>query len=151
MAQQPFQLHVLTDRPDEYGLALYQRRRPGEQGEEPATGQPGDWRLVVRVYGTPLRAAIDKVLATIKQAGYRTSDLSRNRKQPFTLKEDAGVRLGLTLLSVKPVRKTSRMADIAEHIQSMSDEEAYYWFSKTDNAQDGRRCQRALRILMAKE
>ena len=52
---------------------------------------------------------------------------------------------------MKPLRKPSRMSDIAEHIRAMSDEEAYYWFSKTANAQDGRRSQRALRILLAKE
>ena len=149
MADQPFELRVMTDNPDEYGIALFQRRRPGETSE--LNGHETGWRRVVQVHGTPMKAVMDKIMATIKQAGYRPSDLSRVRKVPFVLKESAGVRLGLTLLAVKPLRKTSRMSDIAEHIQSMSDEEAYYWFSKTANAEHGRRSQRALRILMAEE
>ncbi|MCE9554576.1 MAG: hypothetical protein K8T91_14555 [Planctomycetes bacterium] len=151
MAEQSFELRVAADRPDEYGLALFRRRRPGERATDP--GSDGDklWQLVVRVYGTPMKAVLDKVLATLKHAGYRPSDLSRSRKVPFVLKEAAGVRLGLIFLAVKPLRKTTRMSDVAEHIDGMSDEEAYYWFSKTANAEHGRRSQRALRILMAKE
>jgi len=151
MAEQPFELRVVTDRPDEYGLALYQRQRPGNHAQAPTNGSDIGWRLVVQVHGTPMKAIMDKVLATLKQSGYRSSDLSRSRKVPFLLKESVGVRLGLAFLSVKPLRKTSRMSDIADHIQSMSDEEAYYWFSKTANARDGRRSQRALRILLARE
>jgi hypothetical protein len=151
MADQSFELQVLSDRPDEYGLALHRRRRPGERPSDDTPDADKAWQLVARVYGTPLKAVMDKVLVTLKQAGYRPSDLSRSRKIPFGLKEAAGVRLGLILLAVKPLRKTTRMSDVAEHIHNMSDEEAYYWFSKTANAQDGRRSQRALRILMARE
>lgn len=151
MADQPFELRVIADRPDEYGLALFRRRRPSDHRNGHENGKDDGWRLIVQVHGTPMKAVMDKVLATLKQTGYRPSDLSRSRKSPFNLKEAAGVRLGLVLLAVKPLRKTSRMSDIADHIHSMSEEEAYYWFSKTANAQDGRRSQRALRILLAKE
>ena len=60
-----------------------------------------------------MRAIVDQVLATIKQAGYRPTDLARNRKVPFALSEELGVRLGLLMLAAKPLRKTSRMAGLA--------------------------------------
>ena len=89
--------------------------------------------------------------ATIRQAGYRPTDLARNRKVPFALSEEQGVRLGLLMLAVKPLRKTSRMSDVSEHVRGMTAEEAYYWFSKVTDASQGRRSQKALRILLAKE
>ena len=73
-------------------------------------------------------------MATIKKAGYKASDLSRTQEKPFHLTESLGVRLGLLFLAVKPLRKTSRMGDISEQVQGMTDEEAYYWFSKVTDS-----------------
>jgi hypothetical protein len=42
------------------------------------------------------------------------------------------------------------MADVSEHIPGMTAEEAYYWFSKVSDNRQGRRAQKALRML-AKE
>ena len=86
-----------------------------------------------------------------RRAGYKPSDLSRTRKEPFALREELGVRLGLTLLAVKPLRKTTRMADVSEQITGMTEEETYYWFSKITDSRQGRRSQKAMRILLAKE
>ena len=55
------------------------------------------------------------------------------------------------MLAVKPLRKTARMADVSEHIRSMTTEEVYYWFSKVTDNRQGRRSQKALRILLAEE
>ena len=94
---------------------------------------------------------MDQILTAIKQAGYRPSDLSRGRKTPYLLNEEIGVRLGLLMLAVKPLRKSSRMVDISEQVQSMATEEAYYWFSKSTDHHVARRSQKAMRILLAKE
>jgi hypothetical protein len=147
MTQKPFELRVEPSQVADYGLALY--RLPA-RGEEIA-GDSGCWQFVVRVPGVPMRAVIDQILATIKQAGYRVTDLARNRKVPFALTEEQGVRLGLLMLAVKPLRKTTRMSDVSEHVRGMTAEEAYYWFSKVTDASQGRRSQKALRILLAKE
>ena len=58
---------------------------------------------------------------------------------------------GLLLLALNPLRKTSRMGDISEQVQGMTDEELYYWFSKTTSTHPGWRPQRALRLLVADE
>jgi hypothetical protein len=128
---------------DEYGLALYQHpvRARVTQEQEP--------QLVVRIWGTAFRAIVDRVLAALKDNGYRASELSKTRKAPFLLSEESGVRLGLLCLAAKPLRKLSRMEAISNAIWAMSPEEAYYWFSKCTESSNGRRAQRALRILFA--
>jgi len=147
MSKKIFELRVEPGKETDYGLALY--RLPARA--EGNNGDGGPWRFVVRIDGVPMRAVIDQVLTTIKQAGYRPTDLARNRKVPFALTEEQGVRLGLLMLAVKPLRKTTRMSDVSEHVRGMTAEEAYYWFSKVTDASQGRRSQKALRILLAKE
>ena len=147
MSSKPFELRIFSAEQDDYGLALYRIPARGENGN----GAARDWQLVVRIHGTPMRAVMDQILMTIKQAGYRSSDFSRSRKAPFLLNEESGVRLGLLMLAVKPLRKSSRMTDISEQVQSMASEEAYYWFSKSTDHQVGRRSQKAMRILLARE
>ena len=147
MTDRPFELRVVRRGETEYGLALHQRPAAGR-------GQPegnGHWPLVVQTWGTPLKSVMDQVLATIREAGYRPSDLSRNRQVPFALDEAQGVRLGLLFLAVKPLRKVIRMTSISEQVRGMTDEEAYYWFSKTTTAATARRAQRAMRVLLAEE
>jgi hypothetical protein len=147
MGDSPFELRVLADGAGGYALALFQK----PQRDRDANGKATNWHMVVKVHGTPLKAVIDQVLATLKRAGYKPSDLSRTRTEPFALREDLGVRLGLVLLAVKPLHKATRMADISEQIQGMTEEETYYWFSKMTDPRQGRRSQKAMRILLAKE
>ena len=147
MADEAFELRVQPNGESQYGLALLQK----PHRDLDRTGKVEEWQLVVRVHGQPLKAVLDQVLATIKKAGYKASDLSRGREKPFHLNESLGVRLGLLFLAVKPLRKTSRMGDISEQVQGMTDEEAYYWFSKTNSAKTGRRAQKAMRLLLADE
>lgn len=147
MSSKPFELRVEPGPSGDYGLALFRLPARGE-----GTNGAGDaWQIVARIHGTPMRAVMDQILSAIKQAGYRPPDLSRNRKVPFQLGEEPGVRLGLLLLAVKPLRKSMRMADVSEQIQAMAEEEAYYWFSKSTDHLVGRRSQKAMRILLAKE
>lgn len=132
-------------REDEYGLALYQQpvRSRGRTAQSEAP------RLVVRIWGTPFRATVDRTLATMRQAGYRASDLSKTRTASFLLDEEAGVRLGLLFIAAKPLRKSSRIDAISGAIWAMGPEEAYYWFSKCADGATGRRARRALRLLLA--
>ena len=147
MADEAFELRVQANGDSQYGLALFQKPHREHDG----TGKAEDWQLVVRVHGQSMKAVLDQVLATIKKAGYKVSDLARTREKPFRLTESQGVRLGLLFLAVKPLRKSSRMGDISEQVQGMTDEEAYYWFSKTTSTNTGRRAQKAMRVLLAIE
>jgi hypothetical protein len=146
MSKKTFELRVEPGTATDYGLVLYRLPARGER-----QGDGDRWQSVVRVQGVPMRAVMDQILATIRQAGYRPSDLARSRKVPFALSEELGVRLGLLMLAVKPLRKTARMSDVSEHVRGMTAEEAYYWFSKVTDGRQGRRSQKALRILLARE
>ena len=150
MADDPFQLRIIHNRKTRFGFALYQEPHWEKNGKR-RLGDDGEWHQVVQVWGVPLQAVMGQVLATLKSAKYRPSDLSESRKTPFDLTESSGVRLGLLFLAVKPLRKTSRLSAIAEAVEGMADEEAYYWFSKVTDARHGRRSQKAFRILVAKE
>lgn len=147
MTDEAFELRVQPNGDSQYDLALFQK----PHRDLDRTGKVEEWQLVVRVHGQPMKAVLDQVLATIKKAGYKASDLSRTRAKPFHLNESVGVRLGLLFLAVKPLRKTNRMGEISEQVQGMTDEEAYYWFSKTTSANTGRRAQKAMRLLLAEE
>ncbi|HJQ96444.1 MAG TPA: hypothetical protein VJ935_12155, partial [Acidimicrobiia bacterium] len=74
--------------------------------------------------------------------------LSPTRRAPIRLTEDAGVRLVLTSLTVKPVSKLSRVEEIREGIDAMTSEEALYWYAKCTGT-FAERSLRALRVLLA--
>jgi hypothetical protein len=147
MTDRPFELRVVRRGETDYGLSLHQRPAAG-RGQAEGNGH---WPLLVQAWGTPLQSVMDQVLTVIREAGYRATDLSRNRQAPFALTEEQGVRLGLLLLAVKPLRKVVRMTSISEQVRSMTDEEAYYWFSKSTSSTTARRAQRAMRVLLAEE
>ena len=147
MVDRPFELRVVRRGETDYGLVLHHRTPASRRASE----GNGHCPLVVQIWGTPLRSVMDQVLAVIREAGYRTTELSRNRKAPFELPEALGVRLALLFLAVKPLRKVVRMMSVSEQVRTMSDEEAYYWYSKSTAAATGPRARRAMRILMAEE
>ncbi len=134
-------------REGEYGVALFQYP-PRVKGRAAPAEEP---RLVARIWGTPFRCSVDRVLASLKENGYRASDLSKTRNAPFALGEESGVRLGLLLLATKPLRKPGRIESISGAIWAMGPEEAYYWFSKCADNGTGSRARRALRLLLASE
>lgn len=143
MKRNGFQLRVLPRPGGEYGVALCEVPgvRRGVKDEEP--------KQVVRVWGTPFTAMLDRTLQAVKASGSRPSALRRDRAQPFTLDEETGVRLGLLYHAVKPMRKLSRISAIGQATAAMGLEEAYYWYAKCSDPQEGRRARRAFRILMA--
>jgi hypothetical protein len=67
------------------------------------------------------------------------------------LAEDRGVRLALLLMAVKPLRKVSRIEQVATGLRHMTDDEVYYWYSKCSDLETGQRAQRALRLLLSRD
>lgn len=104
MITRPFELRVIAvvhrsegrDRQGEYGLALSQQpiRLPDRGRGQAAAGgsHEGSSQLVVRIWGTAFQAAVDRILAALKDNGYRASELSRARRHLSTsLKSPASV------------------------------------------------------------
>ncbi len=104
---------------------------------------------VVAADGMSLQAVGDQLMEALRKGGYKPSDLRRNRKKPLLLPEQAGVRLSLALLAIRPLRKIRRIEEVREAIRSMSDDEAYYWYAKCTDADTGRRARRALRDMVS--
>lgn len=143
--EKPFELRVIPRGNHNYGLALYQR--PLNSNAE----EPGKPIRLVRIWGTPMKVVIERILDSLKRNDYRPMDLSPSRKAPFALDEEPGARLALLFMAVKPLRKIGRMEEISEGIRGMEPEEVYYWFSKCADRTSGRRSCRAFRILLSRE
>lgn len=143
--EKPFELRVIPRGNHDYGLVLYQRPLNSN------TEEPGKPIRLVRIWDTPMKVVIERVLDSLKRNGYRPTDLSPSRKAPFALDEEPGARLALLFMAVKPLRKIGRMEEMSEGIRGMEPEEVYYWFSKCADAVSGRRSCRAFRILLSPE
>ena len=94
-----------------------------------------------------LRPAVMMAVTTSKQP--RTA-LSASRRKPIPLTEDAGVRLGLTALAVKPLAKPARVDAVRLGVETMTSEEALYWYANSTGPNTNRAL-KALRTLLADE
>ena len=108
-------------------------------------------RVSVELGGDSLRAVADVVLDALRQNGYKPTDLSASRHEPFHLDELTGVRLGLIFLAVKRISKANRVEAVSQGVRQMTPEELYYWYSKCTGRSGTERAQKALRILLAEE
>jgi len=142
-------LYTLPERDGGYRVALYQWLRR-ERGDAPRA--PGAF-WGIELGGDPLRAVADHLLAALRANGYKATELARatGNEKPFYLDEPSGLRLALILLAVKPLARHDRIEAIGQGIRAMSDEEAYYWFSKCTAGTGATRAQKALRLLLADE
>lgn len=146
MRRATFHLEVFPRPGKKYGLAML------EILAGPASVRKNqESRPVVRIWGSPMQAVFDLIVAAVKTGGGRASDIRADRKAPFILDEETAVRLALLFLAIKPLRKGTRIEAIREATVTMGAEEAYYWYSKCSSGSTGRRATRAFRILLAHE
>ena len=147
----PFALYAISEKTG-YRIALYQWVPTGGAAApaDAATHAPGAlWQM--EIGGSPLHAVTDHLLATLRANSYKATDLagSVGSETPFYLDESSGLRLALILMAVKPLSRQDRIEAIGRSIQAMSDEEAYYWFSKCSAGAGAGRALHALRVLLA--
>ncbi len=90
------------------------------------------------------------LLDAVRLSGHAKTVLSAGRQEPIRLKEEAGVRLGVLLLAVKPLSKGRRLQEMADAVAAMTAEESYYWYAKV-NQPEASRLRRALRLFLAEE
>lgn len=145
-------LPIATAAPGEpaYRLALYQRSvEPLAEQRGLYEPEPPPTHKIAELGGATLRAVADHVMEALRANGYRPTELGPARREPFSLTEETGVRLGLLFLAVRPITKAERIEVIAQGIRAMTGEEAYYWYAKCTGGQAAERAQRALRVLLA--
>ncbi len=136
MTKGVFELRVVPEGEADLRIELYQ--------EQNGSFKP---RRVASARGFQLQAVADHLLDALRSAGYRPSDLRRTQRKSLRLPEEVGVRLGLVLLAIKPLRKIRRIEEVSAAVRAMSPEEAYYWFAKCTDPDHGLRAQRAFRDL----
>lgn len=153
----PFELRVTPPRNeaeargDGYGLALFQRPVQALAVQAGLYDPPPPMTPMAALAGESLRAVAGQVMEGLREAGYRSTDLSARRQAPFALTEGVGVRIALLFLAVRPLSKLERVEAIAHAIRRMPPEELYYWYSKCTVGENAERAQKALRVLLAEE
>ena len=143
MKRRVYELRIVKIREKEIGLSFAERTHQKDQSI-------GSDHKEFRMWGTPVKVMTETLLNALKKEGYRTTEFSAQRTEPFIFREAFGVKLGLLFYTLKPLKKPSRMEEIITGVDRMSDEEAYYWFAKC-NSGKATRAQKALRILLAGE
>lgn len=152
IAPAEFELRVLPGNGGKYRLAFTQNL------VETVPDQPVLYhfpvpkaRVVVELANDTLKAIADQIIESLRQNGYKPTDLKASRREPFLLNEETGVRLGLIFLAVRRISKSSRIEAISQGIRMMTPEELYYWYSKCTGGPVAERAQIALRTLLADE
>lgn len=96
----------------------------------------------VRLNGTRAIAVAGAAHDVLRRAG--VSGRTWTGSRPIPLDAHTGAHIELLLTAVRPLRRSDRIAEVAEGIADMSDEEAGYWHAKAQRP----RGLRALRILL---
>lgn len=107
-------------------------------------------RSIGTLKGPILERMRPSVLSAVTKSSHQRTALTPRRRAPITLTEDAGIRLALTLLAVKPLAKPVRVEAIRQGIDIMTSEEALYWYANCTGI-NSKRALKALRILLADE
>lgn len=107
-------------------------------------------RAVDTIAGPHLDRLRETVMTAVTSSKHPRTALAAGRLRPIALTEDAGVRLGLAALAVKPLSKPVRVEAIKEGIARMTSEEALYWYAACTGPH-ANRALKALRILLADE
>ena len=124
---------------DAYGVTLQE-----------TNGSPAAGRIVARASAEHTRRVMPSLLDAVRASGHPKTILSSSRRTPITLKEEAGVRLGLVLLATDPIVKSRRLEEMTQGVADMTGEETYYWYAKVTGG-EGRRLRRALRLFLAED
>ena len=145
-----FELRVIPEADGRYKLVFVQTQI---QKNQPTTYRPVGTRARVEVElgSDTLHALADVIIETLRQNGYKATDLGAARRAPFLLNEASGVRLGLIFLAVRPLSKANRIEQISQGVRVMTNEELFYWYSKCTTGAASDRAQKALRVLLSDE
>jgi hypothetical protein len=135
-----FQLTVEPVSADDYGLRLEESDGASQEAKRP----------IANLGPSASRRLVEQAMDALQASGFRRSDLSGRRRQPFRLQEHHGVRLALAMVATGPLHKRARVEAVLSGVGRMSDEETYYWYAKCLGP-EASRGRRALRLLLAEE
>ena len=138
VAHRGFRLQVEPADTDTYGVRL-----------EETNGIPDHTTVVAHLSPDRLTPFLGALRSALRDSGHAPTIVGPSRRKPVPLGEAAAVRLALAVNAAAPLNRPVRRLAVIEGVTAMSDEEAYYWYSKTRRPDSGPRALRALRILLA--
>lgn len=153
----PFEMRVINEPNGKplmgtYRIAIFQRNRNHNTEDKiQEIIRPYSERKVSELGGISLKIVADVILEALRKNEYSATELNPNRKEPFFLSEESGVRLALIFLAIQSLKKTTRIEEISHGIQAMTPEELYYWFAKCTSTRNADRALKALRLLLSEE
>lgn len=102
---------------------------------------------VRRVKGVRLRSILQLIDETLRTTDNDPSNVTGTGDATVLLQEEAGIRLSLGFVGVKPLQRIDRMRALSRGVARMSLEECYYWHAKcrSPNCPSG---EKALRTLL---
>lgn len=131
-------------------FALQVMRDPSGYSVELTVTSNGDTTVLTRLEGDLMERLRPALVNAVVASKHPRTVLSPTRRAPIGLSEDAGVRLALMVLAAKPITKPRRVEEIRTGIDTMTSEEALYWYAQCTGP-NSNRALRALRILLAEE
>jgi hypothetical protein len=146
-----FELRVVPAGDNQYRLAFTQNLVEVVPDQPFLYAPKTKVRVEVELGGDTLKAIADHIIESLRQNGYKPTDLKVSRREPFLLNEETGVRLGLIFLAVRRISKSNRIEAISHGIRSMTSEELFYWYCKCTGRPNTERAQAALRTLLSDE
>jgi hypothetical protein len=136
-----FQLAVEPLPNASYALTVLQRPFPASRnGRSLPSVKMGS------IDGLALLSAWDIVLDVLRSNQHKPAAIQHDKKKRFGLSEESGVRLSLLFKAIAPLSNLDHIRVLQQAIWAMSDEEAYYWFSKCHGTNERRGVQ-ALQVL----
>ena len=116
-----FRLTIIPASAETFGLALDETY--GDNGHTLSSA-------VITTTAAQTTRVVDTVVAAVRGSGHQPSVLAFKRQEAIALDEPSGVRLALILITTQPITKHDRVRALIAGINSMSVEEAYYWYAK---------------------
>lgn len=85
---------------------------------------------VRQLSGARLRSSLQLVDEVLHESDVDPSSITGTGDSTLLLREEAGIRLSLGFIGVKPLHRIDRMRALSRGVARMSLEECYYWYAK---------------------
>lgn len=83
-----------------------------------------------RLSGARLRSLLQLIDEVLRESDVDPSNITGTGDATMLLREEAGIRLSLGFIGMKPLQRVDRMRSLSRGVARMSLEECYYWHAK---------------------
>ncbi len=83
-----------------------------------------------RLQGARLRSLLQLIDEVLRENNKNASNITGTGDSILLLREEAGIRLSLGFIGIKPLQRVDRMRSLSRGVARMSLEECYYWHAK---------------------